>query len=223
MKKAEVTCGLSNRLRLYIALIGIGSMALLAYLVQSVVWEPSTLGEMGLFIFLIVVAGIFPLSVTSGVKADLTTAVLVGAALLLEPGVAVVAAVVGRLTSYLIVRFWGDRLHLPGYVYPLYKYPFNLGETALTVGLASLVFHTLASDGGVLTLAVAPAVVSMYIVNTALVSGAVGLQLGLNPMRVWWMGTKENGLAELALFAFGFSGRWYTLRMPGALWPYSYL
>ena len=46
----------------------------------------------------------------------------------------------------------------------------------------------------------------MYIANTSLVSVAASLQMGANPVRIWLMGTRENGLAELSLVAFGFLG-----------------
>ena len=51
-----------------------------------------------------------------------------------------------------------------------------------------------------------PAVAVMYMVNTALISLAAGLELGISPLRIWWRGTQESGLAELSLFAFGFLG-----------------
>ena len=68
-----------------------------------------------------------------GVKVDITSAVMFGSVLVLEPGEAALAAVAGRLGSNLLIRFWGDELHLPGYKYPFYKYPLNLTETALSV------------------------------------------------------------------------------------------
>ena len=194
------------RLRAYILLTCAVGMAWLAYLVLWGEWEPSTYGEMGLFFVLIVVAGSFPLSVTPGVKADVTTAVLFAAALLLGPAAATVTAVAGILVTYIVIRLWGDALRLPGYIYPFHKYPFNLGETALSVGLTSALFHALTAGDGILAAAVVPAAACMYLLNTALVSGAVKLELGVNPVRVWWEGTRENGLAELSLFAFGFLG-----------------
>ena len=82
---------------------------------------------MALFTFLLIVAGSFPLPVAPRVTADVTTAVLFGAALLLRPGAAALAAVVGKLTGNLLVRLRGDRLRLPGYRFPFHKYPFNMG------------------------------------------------------------------------------------------------
>ena len=156
---------------------------------------------MGLFVLLIVGAGSFPLHVSPGLKADVTTAVLFCGALLLEPGVAALAGVVGIVSYNLLNGHWGERLRLPWY-----KYPFNAGQTALFVGATSVVFGALTTGEGVLTPVVVPAAAVMYLANTILVSGAVGLQVGVNPLRVWWSGTMENGPAELGQLAFGFLG-----------------
>lgn len=74
------------------------------------------------------------------------------------------------------------------------------------MGLGSLTFHTPSLGGGILSPAVVPAAIGYYFVNTALISIAMSLQLGINPIRFWLIGTKENGLVEISLFAFGFLG-----------------
>ena len=155
----------------------------------------SALGEAALFFLMVVVAGSFPLPVANKVKTDVTTAVLFGAALVMEPGMAALTGALG------IVTYTFFRLHLPWY-----KYPFNAGVTAIYVGLTSVAFHGLNGDGSVLTVAVIPAAVIMYGLNTALVTGAATLQTGGNPLHFWWAGTRENGPAELGLLAFGFLG-----------------
>ena len=201
MAQNEISPALPKPLRAYIALTGIAGATWLAYLTWGMEWELSTAAEIGLFTLLILVAGSFPLPVAPKVKADVTTAVLFGAALLLEPGAAGLAATVGVAAYTFLIRFWGDKLRLPWY-----KYPFNAGSTALYVGLASYVFHELAAEDELLTPAVAAAAAVIYLANTALVTGAASLQMGINPLRFWWMGTRENGPAELSLLAFGFLG-----------------
>ena len=188
-------------LRLYIAVVAAVGIAWLAYLAPGVDWTASTLGEMGLLVLLMVLAGSFPLPVGPRVKADVTTAVWFSAALLLDPGAAALTGVVGVVTYTALIRFWGQRLRLPWY-----KYPFNAGQVALLMGVTSMLFRSLEAGGDPITLAVVPAAAAMYLVNTSLVSGAVSLQLRVNALNTWWKGTKENGLTELSLYSFGFLG-----------------
>ena len=159
------------------------------------------MGEAGLFTIVIILAGSFPLPLSPKVKADVSTAAVFGAAILLDPGVAALAAVVGVSTYTVLIRFWGEKLRLPWY-----QYLFNVGATALFTGLTSVLFNSLAESGGLLTPAVLPAAAFMYLANTSLVSIVVSPQTGLSPIRFWWTGTKENGLTELSLYAFGFLG-----------------
>ena len=201
MVASSANSDLPKQLQIYIGLVGLAGVALLAYLVQRVEWDPSTVAETTILTLLVVVAGSFPLPVAPRVKADVNTAVLFGAALVLSPGAAALAGVVGVLTYTSLLRFWGDKLRLPWY-----KYPFNAGQVALLMGLTSAVFQGLSSGDGVLTAMVVPAAAIYYVLNTSLVSGAASIQLGLNPLRVWWMGTREYGPMVLALLAFGFLG-----------------
>ncbi|MBI4282544.1 MAG: HAMP domain-containing histidine kinase [Chloroflexi bacterium] len=186
---------LQKPLQAYVVATVVTGGALVSYLASGGGWGLSTLGEAAPFLVLVVVAGCFPLPVAPKVKTDVTTAVLFGAALTLEPVVAALTGAVG-IVIYTVIR-----LHLPWY-----KYPFNASATAIYVGLASLVFHSLAPDHSLLSMAVAPAAAIMYLANTALVTGAASLQLGANPFRFWWMGTRENGPAEVGLLSFGFLG-----------------
>ena len=201
MSQAHLTSKLPLSLSGYIAAVSLGGAAWLASLVYGLDWGSAALGDMALFIALIVVAGCFPIPVTSKIKTDVTTAVLFGAALVLEPELAALAGTIGILVYTGIIRFWGPKLRLPWY-----KYPFNGAQAALSTGAASMVFHALAPESGVLGGGVAAAAGSMFLVNTALVSCAASLQLRISPMRIWWEGTKENGPAELAQLAFGFLG-----------------
>ena len=186
---------------IYVALAGSGGAAWLVYWIYRAEWSASTVGEVGLFSVLIVIVGSFPLTIAPRVKADVTTALLFAAALLLEPGPAALAAVVGILTYTISMRFFGEKLRLEWY-----KYAFNGAETALSTGLASVLFHELSSGTGPISPAVVVAAGSMYLTNSALVTGVACLQLGMSPLRFWWAGTKRNGLAQLSLLAFGFLG-----------------
>ena len=123
-----------------VALAGITTMFLLGL---NVDWSVFVVASTCFFILLIIGTGSFPLPVAPRATADISTAVLFGVALLLEPGLAVFTIVMGKAISYITVRGIGERLKLPGYRYPYYKYPFNLGEAAITTGVTSYLFHAL--------------------------------------------------------------------------------
>ena len=164
-------------------------------------WDATLAAETALFVLLIVAAGSFPLPVGPEVKTDIATAAAFAAALVLEPGAAALAATVGMVTYTYLLRYWALKVRLPWY-----KYPFNAGATALSIGLTSAAFHGLATGEELLTLAVLPAVAVKYLVNSTLVTGAASLELSANPFRFWWAGSKVNGPAEISLMAFGFLG-----------------
>ena len=198
--------GLPTRVNIFTASVALAGLLIVVFLGVGEDWSLSIVAGTAFFMSLIVVTGSFPLPVAPKATTDVSTAVLFGGALLLEPGIAVFTAVVGKLFSFLIVKNLGDRLNLPGYQHPYYKYPFNLGEIAITTGVTSYLFHTLGSSGEFLTPVIALAVAAMYISNTALVTAVVSLEMKINPLSFWWMGTKENGAAELGLLSFGFLG-----------------
>ena len=201
MVMSEAPPGLPKPLRAYIALVALAGTAWIVTLLWRVELISSALVETGFFFVLILAAGSFPLPVAPKVKSDVTTAVLFAAVLLLEPGMAALAAAAGVVTYTVLIRYWGDRLRLPWY-----KYPFNAGAAALYVGGAAAVFDALAPDGNLLTPSVPAAAAVGYALNTVLITGAVALQTSMNPLRLWWLGNKENGLAEIGLLSFGYLG-----------------
>ena len=115
---------LNKKLRFYISLVAVAGAAWLAFLLAGIDWQVSTVAEISLFALLVIVAGSFPIPVAPRVKADVSTAALFAAALLLEPGAAALAGVLGLVTYTILLRFWGDKLRLPWY-----KYPFNAGTS----------------------------------------------------------------------------------------------
>ena len=194
------------RVKLLTAVVALAGLALLVFLGVGEEWSLSILAGTAFLMFLIVVTGSFPLPVALNASADVSTAVLFASALLLEPGVAVFTAVVGKLVSYLILKNLGDWLKLPGYQHPYYKYPFILGEGAITVGATSYLFHTWGTSGEFITPVIVAAAAVMYVSNTTLITMVVSLEMKINPFSLWWMGTKENGATELGLLSFGFLG-----------------
>ena len=198
--------GLPIRVNLFTACVALAGLVSMIALGMDEEWSLNIVASTAFFLLLIIVSGSFPLPVAPRATADISTAVLFGVALLLEPGIAVFVAVVGKLISYVIVRSLGERLKLPGYRHPYHKYPFNLGEIAITTGITSYLFHTLGTTGDYLTPLIILAAAAMYISNTALITAVVSLEMNINPLVFWWVGTKENGAAELSLLSFGFLG-----------------
>jgi hypothetical protein len=181
-------------LRAYIVITTIIGAAWLVYLGGSVTWDVTTIGESAMLVALIVLAGSFSLPVGPNVRTNITTALLFASAIMLEPG----AAAVAGATVVLIYTIMQGL--------PWYKHPFNTAVTALYVGLSSYLFHGLSQGDALITAALIPAAATMYLVNTGLITGVASVQMFVNPFRFWWNGTRENGLAELSLLAYGFLG-----------------
>lgn len=198
--------GLPIRVNLFTACVALSGIVSMVFLGMDEEWSLIVVANTCFFLLLIIITGSFPLPVAPRATADVSTAVLFGVALLLEPGIAVFTAVVGKSISYITVRGLGDRLKLPGYRYPYYKYPFNLGEVAITTGVTSYLFHAVGTSGEFLTPVIILAAAAMYLSNTALITAVVSLEMKVNPFVFWWVGTKENGAAELSLLSFGFLG-----------------
>ena len=129
--------GLPIRVQIFTAFVALTGLALLGFLIAGEELSRGILAGTAFFIIQIVITGSYPLPVAPRATTGVSTAVLFGGALVLEPGIAVVTAVAGKLFSYLILKHLGDRLKLPGYQHPYYKYPFNLGEVAITTGVTS--------------------------------------------------------------------------------------
>ena len=126
--------GLPIRVQIFTVFVALTGLALLGFLIagDELCWGvlPGTV----FFIIQIAITGSYLLPVAPRAKTDVSTAVLFGRAWGLEPGIAVVTAMAGELFFYLILKHLGDRLKLPGYQHPYYKYRFNLGEVAITTG-----------------------------------------------------------------------------------------
>jgi signal transduction histidine kinase len=204
---------ISRPSQVYIALTAAAGTVWLAYLVLGVDWGVSLIGETALFILLILLAGSFPLHVAPKVKADLATAVLFGAAILLDSGAAALTAAISVPIYTYLLRF--NRKEK--FILPWYKYPFNAAVAAIYVGLASVSFHELNPDDKLLTPVIMVAALVMFLANTALVTMAASLQIRMNPFRFWWMGTKESGPAEIALMGVGILGALAYREHPAAI------
>jgi signal transduction histidine kinase len=74
---------------------------------------------------------------------------------------------------------------------------------------------TLVSSYGILSAAAAAAV--MYLVNSAAVSAAAGLQMHKNPIVIWLRGTQQAAVQELALLALGLASAMVVKEAPWAI------
>ena len=113
--------GLPIRVQIFTAFVALTGLALLGFLIAGEELSRGILAGTVFFIIQIVITGCYPLPVASRATTDVSTAVLFGGALVLEPGIAVVTAVAGKLSFYLILKHLGDWLKLPGYQHPYYK------------------------------------------------------------------------------------------------------
>ena len=126
--------GLPIRVEISTAFVALTGLALLGLLIAGEELCRGVLAGTIFFIIQIVITGSDPLPVALRATTDVSTAVLFGGALVQEPGIAVATPVAGKLFFYLILKHLGNRLKLPGYQHPYYKYRFNLGEVAITTG-----------------------------------------------------------------------------------------
>ena len=159
-----------------IGIVAIGGVAWSAYLASQLEWTTELLAGTLLLASLVMLAGLFPIPVAPRVKAGMTTAPLFGAALVLAPGGVVIAAVVGGLAYQIALRF-----RSPGMKVPWYQLIFNVGETALSTGVAAYIFDRMA-DESLTSMAILLAAAAMYLINSSLVSLIVATQLRENPV-----------------------------------------
>ena len=126
--------GLPIRVQIFTVFVALTGLASLGFLIagDELCW--GVLAGTVFFIIQIVITGSYLLPVAPRATTDVSTAVLFGRAWVLEPGIAVVTAMAGKLFFYSILKHLGDRLKRPGYQHPYYKYRFNLGEVAITTG-----------------------------------------------------------------------------------------
>ena len=168
--------------RLYVvAVIGLGAAALLSFL-------PRTLPDLWRFVFVLVAACLtsawklnLPIPLASGATLSVSYAADMMALLLLGPRLAVVIAAIGvwiQCTVHVKRR------------YPLYRTVFSTAAEALTMAVTGVVYVQLGGafgpfDVAVLTRPLVAAIAAYFVVNTALVAGAIGLSSERAAWRVW--------------------------------------
>ena len=183
-----------------IGMVAAGGAAWSTYLITQLEWDVEVATATALLALLVMLGGMFPIPVAPRIRAGMTTAPLFAAAILLGPGYAVIAAVAGGVAYQMALRF-----RSPGVRAPWYQTVFNLSETTFSTGAAALIFDRMA-DESLISASILLAAAAMYLINSSLVSLIAATQLRQNPVKFWLIGTREGGLPELSLFAFGYLG-----------------
>ncbi|MGQ0722347.1 MAG: HD-GYP domain-containing protein [Candidatus Eiseniibacteriota bacterium] len=172
-------------LRGFVALVLLGGLALLMHVsgdLGTLDWHPRSLANVILWSVMIAVAAVSPIPLPrGGATVTVTSALDFAAILIFGPAVACWFGVMSDLLTNVAVKR-----------NPLYKVAFNLGQIVLSIGAAGLVYVHLGGKTGagfelsssqVLPLVVAPLV--YFLLNTGLISVAIGLKEEISAFRIW--------------------------------------
>jgi putative nucleotidyltransferase with HDIG domain len=161
-----------------------------------------------LFAGVAAVSQLRPIHLSSSIKVTAEDAATFAAALTLGPFLS--ALVAGGSTLAALRTSPGE---------PFTVRLFNAAASALGTGCAAPVFqsmapHGLAADSA---LALAAAAATKYAIETALIDGAVGLQLRRNPLLTWWPIHRRDMLPHAALYGLGVAAAVITEWSPWAI------
>jgi len=172
-------------LRAYVIAVLIAGLALLGYVsseLGSLDWHPRSLANVILWSVMIAVAAVAPIPLPrGGATVTVTSALDFAAILIFGPAVACWFGVLSDLLTNVAVKR-----------NPLYKVAFNLGQITLSIGVAGLVYVHLGgkvgsafelSSASVLPLISAP--LTYFLLNTGLISLAIGLKEDISAFRIW--------------------------------------
>lgn len=176
---------LSPMLRVFVVATLLGGLGLLAWVsadLGTLDWHPRSLANLILWSVMIAVAAMSPIPLPrGGATVTVTSALDFAAILIFGPAVACWFGVVSDLLTNVAVRR-----------NPLYKVAFNLGQIVLSIGLAGIVYQQLGGRVGpafdldqtqIVPLLAAPLV--YFLINTGLISFAIGLKERISALRIW--------------------------------------
>jgi putative nucleotidyltransferase with HDIG domain len=200
------TQGLRPLLRAYLfAVTGIAAFFLIA---SAELPDFAQLARAFLFAGVAAVAQLRPIHISQNIKATAEDAATFAAALTLGP---FLSALVAASSTIVALRTSpGERFGLR---------VFNSATSALGTGGAALVFGALAEGGAIAEypFAVAAAAITKYAVETAVVDGAVALQLRRNPVATWWPIHRRDILPHVGLYFLGLVAALLTATAPWAI------
>ena len=185
--------------KLYLAAVAIVSAGVVAACVtQTAAPSVREITLATLFTGLVALAVRFPLQLAYRTKLTLDTVLLFTTVLLLEPGVAVMVALVGSAIS----DVWQRR--------PWSENVFNTSQTVLYTGLSALLltavgwnYDQLLYNTPFQMIAVIGIGAISYVVSTGTVSVVIGLESGYSPTSIWRQIARYEGAELLAEFALG--------------------
>ena len=126
--------GLPIRVQIFTAFVALTGLALLGFLIAGEELYRGVLAGTAFFIIQIVITGSYPLPAAPRAKTDVSTAALLGGALVLEPGIALAIAVAGNLFFYLRLKhlgYWPNPSvigSMPGFSYSFTSYTLLSGR-----------------------------------------------------------------------------------------------
>jgi HD-GYP domain-containing protein (c-di-GMP phosphodiesterase class II) len=206
--------GMPSGLLRYVLLISAAGL-FAPFIVLALAWQPLTGRELlyaGMLLVMAAVSERFPLHLTHKTNISITSAAVIVMILLLPvwaPGLLVLlAAVFAQSLRRAEVMEAG----------------FNVGQTVLYVSAGALCYALLAplalgphvGDFGSLAVIAITATI-MHLFNTGLVAVASGLQLGLNPFRVWAATIALDIMPHVTLTALGTIAAMLAVDQPLAL------
>ena len=189
--------GPSVVVRLYVLTVGALGTALLLYLFPTSIDSPYTIIMLLLFSVLVLLADLNPVWLPRGAIVSVSTALNFSNTLLFGPAWASWAGVM----AVAVADLWQRR--------PWYKVVFNIGCTALSLGLAGLAYFAL-HDGSSLPLsslqnifAATVYTITTFALNTSLLALAIGLDQQISPLEVWMANSFSSLLQFGAMIPIG--------------------
>ncbi|MFN8179905.1 MAG: HD-GYP domain-containing protein [bacterium] len=161
---------------------GLGLLAWVSGDLGAVDWHPRSLANLILWTVMIAIAAMSPIPLPrGGATVTVTSALDFAAILIFGPAIACWFGVLSDLLTNVAVKR-----------NPLYKIAFNLGQIVLSIGLAGVAYVGLGGRVGaafdinrtqIAPLLVAPLV--YFLMNTGLISVAIGLKEKISAFRIW--------------------------------------
>ncbi len=195
--------GLRPLLRVYIVAVLLAGLGLLAYVsadLGAVSWQPSSLANLILWTAMISLAAMSPIPLPrGGATVTVTSALDFAAILIFGPAVACWFGVLSDLLTNVAAKR-----------NPLYKVAFNLGQIVVSIAVAGIAYQSLGGgvgsnfevgSGQVVALIATPLI--YFLMNTSLISVAIGLKDRISARRVWQTNFQWEILHVVFFLPFG--------------------